>query len=214
MARKKQIRINEVVNLQNVFISENSLKGRWREDFFKNDNPIILELGCGWGHYCLELGEKFPNKNFIGIDKKGERLWQGAQNALANNLNNVAFIRTLMKEIDQFFEKEEVDEIWLTFPDPFPKPSKHKKRLSSQFFLEKYHKILKENSVIHLKTDDDNLFKYSLEIAKKHKILNSIEDIYSLKEIPENLKIKTFYEKKFLKVGKSIKYLSFSLQND
>ncbi len=185
------------------------IKGKWRSDFFKNDNPIVLELGCGKGEYAVELGKHYPDKNFIGVDIKGARLFTGAKQALEQNLTNVAFIRTRIEMIDQFFVENEVDEIWITFPDPQMK--KATKRLTSTFFIKRYNSFLQENGIIHLKTDSDFLYTYTDILVKENnfEVLENIDDIYAQGEVSELLQIKTYYELQWIGRGKTIKYLAF-----
>ena len=185
------------------------LKGKWNKEFFKNDNPIVLELGCGKGEYSVELGKHYPAKNFIGVDIKGARLYTGAKQALEAGMNNVAFIRTRIEHIYQFFAENEVDEIWITFPDPQMK--KATKRLTSTFFIEKYRSFLKENGIVHLKTDSDFLYTYTDIMVKENnfQVLENISDIYAQEEVSELLQIKTHYELQWLGRGKLIKYLKF-----
>ena len=154
------------------------LKGRWNEKFFHNDNPIVLELGCGKGEYTVGLGKLFPQKNFIGVDIKGARMWTGAKESLQNKMKNVAFLRTSIELIDYFFSENEISEIWLTFPDPQMK--KTRKRLTSTRFMSLYQKIMKENGVIHLKTDSSFLYTYTCLMAKQndYKILFQTDDLY------------------------------------
>lgn len=189
------------------------LKGKWRNKFFGNDNPIVLELGCGKGEYSVELAEKNPDKNYIGVDIKGARLWKGAKTALEKGLKNVGFLRTNIEIIGQFFGPEEVDEIWLTFPDPQMK--KTRKRLTSTFFLKKYKPFLKKNGIIHLKTDSN--FQYSYTSALIHfnefELVAETDNLYESDFLNDTLCIKTFYEKQWLSRGIPIKYLSFRLNN-
>ncbi len=191
-------------------------KGKWNEKFFKNQNPIIIELGCGKGEYSVELARNFPDKNFIGIDIKGARLWAGAKQALAENLSNVAFLRTQIELIDLIFDTEEVAEIWITFPDPQIKYRRAKLRLTHPKLLEKYKKVLKKNGLVHLKTDSEFLHGYTNGIlyAMNCKVNISQHDVYKTNEedLPFYVKsVQTFYEKMFLKEGKKITYLQFEL---
>ncbi|TVR82545.1 MAG: tRNA (guanosine(46)-N7)-methyltransferase TrmB [Chitinophagaceae bacterium] len=188
------------------------LKGKWNSGFFKNNNPVVLELACGRGDYTLELAKLHPGKNFIGIDIKGHRIWKGAKKALEENIENAAFLRTPIEKIADFFEAEEIDEIWITFPDPFPAIGSKNRRLTSPPFLEKYKQVLKQEGIIHLKTDADSLYKYSLEVAESSslKVLEKTNDLYSLPSISEDLQIKTHYERMHLQAGKKIKYLKFT----
>ena len=191
------------------------LKGKWREDFFNNQNPIILELGCGKGEYTVGLAENNPNKNYIGIDLKGARMWRGCKTSNENDMKNVAFIRSKIQNIELLFDTAEIDEIWITFPDPQPRGSKEKKRLSSPAFLNRYENILKNDSIIHLKTDDVDLFDYTLEtIAEnKHKLIFETHDLYKSEIKEEVLKFQTYYERIFLKEGKKINYLKFKINS-
>ena len=192
------------------------LKGKWREEVFKNDNPIVLELGCGKGEYSVGLAEFYPSKNFIGCDIKGNRIFIGAKDSLEREMKNVAFLRTRIDYINDYFSEGEVDEIWLTFSDPQPK--KPRKRLSSPLFIERYQKILKPGGIIHMKTDSDLLFEYTVdEIKEKYKMIEHTWDLYN--ELPENLDpitkeifhIKTHYEELFTRRGSVIKYCKFKL---
>lgn len=186
------------------------LKGRWRQDFFKNDNPVVLELGCGKGEYAVELGKHFPNKNFIGVDIKGARLFTGAKQALEAGMENVAFIRSRIELIERFFDKDEVDEIWITFPDPQMK--KTRKRLTATNFIEKYRLFLKKDGLVHLKTDSDFLYNYTGLMLQENnfQVFDNIADIYAQDEVSELLNIKTHYELQWLGRGKLIKYLCFN----
>jgi len=187
------------------------LKGKWQTQYFNNENPIVLELGCGRGEYTIGMAQRFPDKNFIGIDRKGARIWRGCKDGIEKKLNNVAFLRIRIEEITHYFEKNEVDEIWVTFPDPQLK--KENKRLISPNFISKYQKVLDTNGTIHLKTDSRELYEYVLEIApiEKWKIITNIPDIYSTEEQSGLTEIQTFYEKKWLQEGKKISYISFYL---
>ena len=189
------------------------LKGKWNSDYFKNNNPIVLELGCGKGEYSNGLAEKYPDKNFIGIDIKGARIWRGSKNAQEKNLNNVCFLRTQIEYIEGCFSKDEVSEIWITFPDP--QPNKEKKRLTHLVFLNRYKNVLKNNGIVHLKTDSVELYDFTLDVIKENKItlLDSTNDLYgnSQPEREEVKSIKTHYEKLFTAKGKKITYLKFQL---
>lgn len=196
---------------------EFEMKGKWREQYFKNDNPIVLELGCGKGEYAVGLGEFYPDKNFIGVDIKGARMFIGAKDALDKKMNNVAFLRTRIDYIKEFFAENEVDEIWLTFSDPQPK--KPRKRLSSPLFINRYRQILKPGGIVHMKTDSDILFEYTEEQIKEknYDCLELTWDLYG--ELPENIDpktreifhIKTHYEKLFTAKGSVIKYCKFRI---
>jgi len=188
-------------------------KGKWSHDFFKNDNPLILELGCGKGEYSIGLAMKFPDKNFIGIDSKGARLWNGAKKALSENVSNVCFIRSNIEIIEKFFVPEEIEQIWLTFPDPQMKSVN--KRLTSVYFLKKYQNILKKGGVIHLKTDSMFQYSYTMEVLKKNnlEIIAQTEDLYNSGYIDDIKAIQTFYEKQWRRRGISIKYIAFKINN-
>lgn len=188
--------------------------GRWNEFFFKNDNPIVVELGCGKGEYSVGLAQKYPNKNFIGIDIKGARFWRGAKTALEENLNNVAFLRTQIELIDQVFGENEISEIWITFPDPQIKYKRTKHRMTNPEFLDKYKRVLKDDGIIHLKSDSEFMHAYTLGILEGfgHEILYSHHDIYVNHIAPKDVvEIQTFYEKQYLEQDKSITYLKFKL---
>ncbi len=188
-----------------------SLKGKW-QSYFKNNNPIVLELGCGKGEYSVALSEKYPEKNFIGVDIKGARFWRGAKTALENDLQNVVFLRTQIELIDHCFEKNEVSEIWITFPDPQIKYKRTKHRLITKPFLEKYQSILNANGLVHLKTDSEFLHGYLLGLLQEgeHEIIFAHHDIYNSSSPPlEATAIQTFYEKQYLDLKKAITYVKF-----
>ena len=187
------------------------LKGRWHKDFFGNDNPIVLELGCGKGEYTVGLARRFPDKNFIGIDIKGARMWTGASEARAEGLANVAFVRTSIELIESFFAPDEVAEIWITFPDPQMK--KVRKRLTSTRFMELYRRILADNGTVHLKTDSPFLYRYTDLMTKLNglEIITNTDDLYADGAAGDILDIKTHYERQWLSRGLTIKYISFRL---
>ncbi|MDR1950826.1 MAG: tRNA (guanosine(46)-N7)-methyltransferase TrmB [Bacteroidales bacterium] len=192
------------------------MKGAWRTDFFKNNNPVVLELGCGKGEYTVGLGEKYPEKNFIGVDIKGARIWRGLKRTHEKNLKNVAFLRTRIHNINLFFAPNEIDEIWITFPDPQPK--KENKRLTCRQFLDNYKNLLSPEGIIHLKTDDTLLYEYTLNDVVKndnHRLLLHSDDLYK-KGNPhlEVMEIQTFYEQMWLDMGKKIKYIRFQLNQE
>jgi tRNA (guanine-N7-)-methyltransferase len=193
---------------------EVDLKGKWRSEHFKNERPITLELACGRGEYTLDLARRYPDQNFIGVDVKGARIWKGARIALREKLDNVAFLRTRIEQIALFFDPGEVDEIWITFPDPFLRKSKANRRLTAPNFLKAYRQILKPGGLVHLKTDEPNLYAFTLEVLSEDpqvKILYQDEDIYA-KELPfPELETKTYYEKMHLAEGKKIKYVRFTI---
>ncbi|MFN4122541.1 MAG: tRNA (guanosine(46)-N7)-methyltransferase TrmB [Flavobacteriales bacterium] len=199
--------------IQRVFQAEDfdhPRKGKWH-DYFENNNPIVLELGCGKGEYTVGLARKYPEKNFIGIDIKGARIWRGAKTALEENLQNVAFIRTQVDRIYNFFSPNEVSEIWITFPDPQSQKTRERKRLTSPNFLYRYRRVLKPDGLIHLKTDNHDFFMYTLEIIRENKLELLRHSFDINKDFPndELLAIETYYESKFRKKGIPIKYLNF-----
>lgn len=190
-----------------------NLKGNWRSSFFKNDQPIVLELGCGKGEYSVNLAKMYPEKNFLGIDIKGARFWRGAKTALEENLNNVGFLRTQIELVDCFFEENEVDEIWITFPDPQIKYKRTKHRLTNLEFLDKYKKILKPEGVVHLKTDSEFMHGYTLGLLQglNLTIEYAHHDVYGNDYTPKEVtEIQTFYEKQYLEINKKITYLRFN----
>jgi len=192
------------------------LQGHWREQYFHNDNPIVLELGCGKGEYAVELARNYPDKNFIGVDIKGARMWTGATQALNEGLKNVAFLRTNIEIIDRFFAKDEVQEIWLTFSDPQMKNPR--KRLTSTYFLERYRHFLVDNGTIHLKTDSNFLFTYTTFVAEKNQLPvdfrteNLYHDVLSAQNVePATLSVQTYYESMWIARGLNIKYMRWHL---
>lgn len=213
MAKRKLQRFAEIGTFENVKQLEEgkAYKGNWAKEFFKNDNPIVLELACGKGEYSVNLGKKFPDKNFIGIDYKGNRLWVGAKMALDENITNVGFLRIQIQNVLDYFEKGEIDEIWLTFPDPQAQSPLERKRLTNPTFLEKYKTILKPNGIMHLKTDNDGFYAYTLEkIAELNlEILQQTDHVYRDFHQDEILSIKTHYERLYLQKNKNINYVKF-----
>lgn len=196
---------------EDVFRKDHELKGKWNTRFFKNNKPLVLELGCGKGEYTVGMAGRFPGKNFIGVDIKGARMWKGARTANEQSLSNVGFLRTRIEMIESFFDKDEVDEIWITFPDPQLKKRRIKKRLTSSRFLNYYSVMLKENGLVHLKTDSRELYDYTMSIIAQNeiKIVDHSTDIYSETRFNENLAIRTHYEQIFLDAGKKITYICF-----
>ena len=185
--------------------------GKWGKEFFGNDNPIVIELGCGRGEYTVGLARRYPDKNFIGVDIKGARMWTGATDALREGLKNVGFLRTNIEIIDHFFAAGEVSEIWLTFPDPQMK--KYTKRLTSTLFLQRYRNILAPDGIVHLKSDSNFMFTYTRYVTEVNNlpVISCNEDIYANGEAEEPLDIKTYYEQQWLSRGINIKYISFRL---
>jgi len=213
MARQKLQRFRELPLFDNIAqTTDANLKTKLKK-FLGTKSNIILELACGKGEYALALAELYPNKKYIGIDIQGERLWFACTNAKNKKINNVFFLRIAIEDLNKYFKAKSVSEIWLTFPDPFPRLKQAKKRLTSPRFLLIYKKILKTDGIIHLKTDDKNLFDYSVSTIKNNngKIVERIEDIYKDKNPSPQLSIKTYYENRHLKAGKKIYYLSFKL---
>lgn len=194
------------------------LKGKWHQEVFRNSNPIVLELGCGKGEYSVGLAKAFPDKNFIGIDIKGARFWFGAKEAVECNLKNVAFLRTQIELVDYFFAENEVDEIWITFPDPQIKYRRTKHRMTHPDFLEHYKKILKPGGIIHLKTDSEFLHGYTLGLLQGagYEVITAHHDIYGAPEYepgtPLLREIKTYYEDLFSSKGKTITYIKFRIK--
>ena len=212
MAQKKLIRFNELRSFANALEYPENMKGKWN-DFFKNDNPIILELACGKGEYTVGLALLFPDKNFIGVDIKGNRMWAGAKFALENKLENVGFLRTQIDKINQYFSDDEVDEIWITFPDPFLRKSKTRKRLTHPKFLRLYHQFLKPNGLIHLKTDSPDLYHFTKTVIDLYGLqtITDFNDLYKNENIAAELKIKTHYESMDIAKSNTIFYLCFAL---
>ncbi|QOD60065.1 tRNA (guanosine(46)-N7)-methyltransferase TrmB [Polaribacter haliotis] len=195
-------------------VTDFSHKGKWHS-FFGNENPIIVELGCGKGEYTIALARKNPNKNYIGIDIKGARFWRGAKTAIEENLPNVAFVRTQIELVDFIFAENEVSEIWITFPDPQIKYKRTKHRMTNSEFLKKYHHILNENGIMNLKTDSEFMHGYTLGLlhGEGHEILNANHNVYKNEGSPkEVMETQTFYENQYLAVNKPITYIQFRLK--
>ncbi len=198
---------------EQMFRTNHPLKGNWHRDFFHNDNPIVLELGCGKGEYTVALAQRNPDKNFIGIDIKGARMWRGAKTATESGMNNVAFLRTRIEFINSFFEQSEVSEIWITFPDPQLKTRRAKKRLTSPIFLEYYAKFLAAEGWINLKTDSQHLYNYTQAVISQFDLPCEVanNDIYGSGYADEVLSVKTAYETVYLQRGLPITYTRFGL---
>ncbi|HEY0667033.1 MAG TPA: tRNA (guanosine(46)-N7)-methyltransferase TrmB [Sphingobacteriaceae bacterium] len=214
MGKDKLRRFAEISTFDNVLQLDEGkeLKGSWSRTQFGDDHPIILELACGKGEYTVNLARLFPDTSFIGLDYKGNRIWRGAKTAIEENIKNVAFLRIQIENILDYFAEGEVSEIWITFPDPQPQLSREKKRLTFPGFLAKYRRILKPGGMMHLKTDNDALYKYTLEKIEEHHLhLHcSTADLYHSEYVNEVLSIKTYYEKKYLQSEKNINYIKFS----
>jgi len=213
MPRNKLKKFAEIETYPNVIHKPDSLAGNWKSTFFQNRNPITLELGCGAGLLTLELARRHSDRNYIGIDNKRARVWQGATQALSEKLGNAAFISTRIELLDAYFGAGEVDEIWIAFPDPFPKPSKSNKRLMSPELLSIYSKFTSPGCIFHVKTDDDVLFDFTLATiesvnARIHQISKNTHHDAG---IPEDVKIRTIYEERHLAEGKTIKYVRFTI---
>lgn len=189
------------------------LKGKWRDEFFENANPLILEIGCGRGEYTVGMARLYPDKNFLGLDIKGARIWKGSSLAEEEDLHNVAFLRTFIENLEDNFAAGEVDEIWVTFPDPRPKDRDIKRRLTSPRFLDLYAKVLKPGGILHLKTDNQMLFDYTLEVLQERqpKELLYTHDLYQSDLQEHTMGIYTTYEKRYLAEGIAIKYLQFKV---
>lgn len=220
MGKNKLKKFAEMETFDNVFQPPyEPMKGRWRERFFHNNNPIVLELGCGRGEYTVGLAQKYPDKNFIGVDIKGARMWAGAKQAVQEGLTNAAFLRTNIEFIDTFFAPDEVDEIWITFCDPQMK--KATKRLTSTYFMQRYHRIVKPGGLIHLKTDSPFLYTYTIEMLRlnPYPIIANTDDLYGepsaisdqQSPLEDARALQTHYEKQWLDRGMHIKYIEWQL---
>ncbi len=211
MGKDKLKRFAELETFPNVVQLIPKYKGIWNTNYFKNSNQIVLELGCGRGEYTVNLSKLYPTKNFIGVDIKGARIWRGAKTGIEENIQNMAFLRIEIEKLEEHFNKEEVDEIWITFPDPQPQISREKKRLTYDRFLMMYKNILKPNGIVHLKTDNDGLYEYTLDKIKEfnYKIIQHSADLYKEPWLDELLSIQTTYEKIYRDKGKNINYIKF-----
>jgi tRNA (guanine-N7-)-methyltransferase len=212
MGQKKLVRFAELLTFENVLQYPGQAAGTWTS-YFGNAHPLVLELACGKGEYSIGLAELYPNKNFLGIDQKGNRLWVGAKKATKHNLKNVAFLRIQIDRINEFFANEEVDELWITFPDPQLRVSKAKKRLTHPKFLRMYYQLLKPGGKIHLKTDSPDLYHFTLKVIDMYgcKLHLAYDDVYAEPGIPKELHIKTHYEGLNISGSGKIHYLCFSL---
>ena len=212
------MRFEENLERYNVLQSEDEsytkLKGNWNKIHFPSAQPIVLELACGYGEYSVGLGKVYPTKNFVGVDVKGDRLWRGSTEALNNDSLNVAFLRAEIQQLDTFFEEDEVSEIWVVHPDPRPRKRNIKRRLTNSRFLDMYQKILKKDGIVHIKTDDDALFDYTLEELEKYKIKNLLltRDLHNSPLSAQHHGISTRYERRAQKQGLKINYLRFEFE--
>lgn len=215
MAQKKLVRFAEIETFANVLQYPKDMKGNWAA-FFNNNNPLTLELACGKGEYALGLGRMYPQRNFIGVDVKGNRIWKGAKTALQENLQNVAFLRTQMDRIIEYFAKDEVSEIWITFPDPQLRLSKIKKRLTHPKFLRLYKQFLQTGGLVHLKTDSPNLYTFTKAVIALYglELLVDEDDIHKKENINPELLIKTHYESLDIAGSNKVHYLQFRINND
>ncbi|MCS5489624.1 tRNA (guanosine(46)-N7)-methyltransferase TrmB [Algoriphagus limi] len=216
MSRKKLVRFKANEENPNVIQAGKpifeEIKGNWKERQFENKNPIVVELACGRGEFTVGLARVFPNQNFIGVDIKGSRIWKGSSTATAEGLQNVAFLRTQIQQLDKFFASGEIDELWITFPDPFPRDGDEKRRLTSPRFLDMYKPLIKKEGVVHFKTDNTGLFEYTLDLLKSRediKLIGFTHDFYQSEWKDDHFGIKTRYEKIFTEKGEKIKYLKF-----
>lgn len=215
MAHKKLIRFEAIKTFSNVLEHPIGMKGKWNA-YFKNNNPITLELACGRGEYAVGLGKLYPEKNFIGIDIKGNRIWRGAKTALEAGLHNVVFLRTIIDQLTNYFEKDEVSEIWITFPDPQLRLSKAKKRLTHPKFLRLYKQIIISNGLINLKTDSPDLYQFTKTVIHLFnlELLQDLDNVYASSVISDELLIKTYYESLDIAKSNRIHYLQFRLNKE
>ena len=215
MGQKKLLRFNEIKTFDNVLEKPSGIKAKWNNQFH-NNHPITLELACGKGEYTVGLARMYPDRNFIGVDIKGNRIWKGAKTALEEKLGNVAFLRTGIDKIADYFDTDEVAEIWITFPDPQLRNSKHKKRLTHPRFLRLYQSILKQGGIVHLKTDSPDLYQFTRTVISLYNIelLCDMDNVYAEKDIKEELTIKTHYEQLDIAGSNRIHYLSFRIGNE
>lgn len=216
MSRRKLVRFAE--NEQNPNVIQfgkpifEEIRGNWNEKQFENQNPIVVELACGRGEFTVGLGRVFTDQNFIGVDIKGSRIWKGSSTATAEGIHNVAFLRTQIQQLEKFFAGGEISELWITFPDPYPREGDEKRRLTSPRFLEMYKDMLKAGGIVHFKTDNADLFNYSLELVQSREdieVIGFTSDFYQSEWKDDHFGIKTKYEKMFSDKGEKIKYLKF-----
>lgn len=216
MGKDKLRKFAEIDTFHNVYQMEEGkvLQGKWASDHFKNELPIVLELACGKGEYAVNMAKFFPEKNFIGVDLKGNRIWRGARTGVDENIENLAFLRIQIEDIVDYFGQDEIDEIWITFPDPQPQDSREKKRLTFPGFLDKYKNFLKTGGKINLKTDNDGLYAYTVEKVEELNLIchKKTDHLYDSEFYDDVLKIKTHYERIYLKQDKNINYIQFSLE--
>ncbi len=217
MGKDKLRKFAEIATFKNVkqLDEGKAFKGKWAKEFFQNEQPIVLELACGKGEYTVNLAKLFPSTNFIGIDYKGNRIWRGAKTALEEGITNVGFLRIQIETILEYFEAEEISEIWITFPDPQPQDSREKKRLTNPVFLGRYKQILVEGGIMHLKTDNDGFYAYTLEQIENQQLakIKETTDLYHSDLVDEVLSIKTYYERKYLAEDKNINYVQWKFSN-
>ncbi|KYG72874.1 tRNA (guanosine(46)-N7)-methyltransferase TrmB [Roseivirga echinicomitans] len=216
MSRQKQKRFEELKERENVLEDYKALytqlRGNWNKLYFKNEQPITIEMGCGRGEYTTGLARVYPNRNFVGVDVKGDRLWVGSTQAIEENLTNVAFLRAQIQSIESFFAPNEVETIWITFPDPFRRDGDAKRRLTSPRYLEYYKELLTENGQVFFKTDNTPLFDYTLELLSERNDIIDLEytrNLYDSEYMNDHYGIKTKFEEKFYDLGENIKYMKF-----
>ena len=216
MGRNKLVRFEQNEINRNVVQQGKEIftriKGNWNQEQFQNDQPLVVELACGRGEFTVGLAKQYPQKNFVGVDIKGSRIWKGSITAIAENLDNVAFLRSQIEVLDDFFDKDEISELWITFPDPRPREGDEKRRLTSPRFLDMYKPMIRKGGIVHFKTDNTGLFNYTLEILENRKDIENLEsthDFYSSLFRDEHFGIQTRYEKMFSEQGEKIKYLRF-----
>jgi len=212
MGHKKLIRFAEIETFPNVLIYPENMPGQWSA-FYRNNHPLTLELACGKGDYTVALARRYPQRNFLGVDLKGNRIWRGAKTALDESINNAAFLRTQIDKLNNYFAPGEIAEIWITFPDPFLRNSKAKKRLTHPKFLQLYQPLLATGGTINLKTDSPELYQFTQEViaAAGCTLIEDIPDVYALPEVPPLLQIRTYYEGMHLEDGRTIRFLKFAL---